>query len=231
MVISCYGQNNSFFFESETLKIKKITEHTYLHVSYLQTKDFGNVDCNGMIVIDNGEALVIDTPVNNASSKELISFIENQLKCHVVGIVATHFHSDCIGGIEEFHKMGIPSYANNETISLVKGKEVVPENGFNNSLELTVGHTKVINKYMGEGHTKDNIVTYFPDEKVLFGGCLIKSLGAGKGNLEDANLIEWSTTVEKAKSEFDDVQFVIPGHGNYGGKDLLNFTIELFRIK
>ena len=40
--------------------------------------------------------------------------------------------------------------------------------------------------YFGEGHTKDNIMGYFTEDQALFGGCLIKKVGASKGYLGDA---------------------------------------------
>ena len=57
---------------------------------------------------------------------------------------------------------------------------------------------------------------------------MIKELGAGNGNLEDANVDEWSATVRKAKSAYPEAQIVIPGHGKIGGTDLLDYTIEMF---
>ena len=73
-----------------------------------------------------------------------------------------------------------------------------------------------------------NVVSYFPKENILFGGCLIKELQATKGYLGDANVGEWSSTVEKVKQQYPNVKIVIPGHGKIGGKDLLDFTIKLF---
>ena len=144
-------------------------------------------------------------------------------------VVATHFHSDCLGGINAFHKREIPSYANNQTIELAKSANVsFPQKGFDQSLEMKVGSKVILNEFFGEGHTKDNIVSYFPDDKVLFGGCLIKEEGAGKGYLGDANVNEWSITVKKIKSKFQNVQIVIPGHGKSGSQNLLDYTIELF---
>ena len=58
---------------------------------------------------------------------------------------------------------------------------------------------------------------------------MIKSLNAGKGNLEDANIDERSNTVEKVKKQYADVKTVIPGHGKFGGIELLDYTIEMFR--
>jgi len=106
---------------------------------------------------------------------------------------------------------------------------VIPENSFNDSVILKVGDKDVIAKFFGEGHTKDNAVGYFPGENILFGGCLLKELEAGKGYLGDANLSAWSNTVEKVKKEYPDVKIVVPGHGDYGDGKLLDYTITLFK--
>ena len=46
--ISVHAQS-PLAYDSPTLKVKKLTEHTYQHVSYLQTETWGKVGCNGMI--------------------------------------------------------------------------------------------------------------------------------------------------------------------------------------
>jgi len=225
----CAAQAKKTFYESETLTIEKLTEHTLLHISYLNTNDFGKVACNGMIVIDNGEALIFDTPADDNTSKELIDWVENKLNCKVKGVIVTHFHTDCLGGLAEFHNRHIPSYATNKTIALAKSHHwTLPQHGFDAQLEIQVGNKKVLNKYFGEGHTQDNIVSFFAPEKVLFGGCLIKAIDAGNGNLEDANVNDWSTTVKKIKNEFPKAKLIIPGHGKPGGQELLDYTIKLF---
>jgi metallo-beta-lactamase class B len=217
-------------YHSEDLLIIQISENAFLHTSYKQTNDFGNVPCNGMIVRNSNEVVVFDTPTNNKSAEELIKFIKEKLHCKINGIVPTHFHDDCLGGLASFHSNKIPSFANTTTIELAKAnKMVVPQNGFKDSLKISVGKTYTIVKYFGQGHTKDNVVGYFPNENILFGGCLIKEIEATKGYLGDANVFEWSNTVEKVKQQYLNVKIVIPGHGEIGGRDLLDYTIQLFR--
>nr|AGU01687.1 beta-lactamase [uncultured bacterium] len=216
-------------YESEDLIIEKVSEHVYRHVSYLNTESFGKVLCNGMIVIDGKEAIVFDTPTTDAVSKELIHWIKDTLESEIVAIVPTHFHDDCLGGLAEFHRTNIPSYAANRTIELARLHEMtVPQNGVDDRLALKVGGKEVELAYFGEGHTRDNIVGYYPNENVLFGGCLIKELGANEGNLADANPSEWANTVKSVKKQYSDVRVVIPGHGKPGGKELLDYTITLF---
>jgi metallo-beta-lactamase class B len=84
-------------------------------------------------------------------------------------------------------------------------------------------------QFFGEAHTVDNTVSFVESEKVLYGGCMIKSLKAGKGNLADANVNEWSNTVRKIKSTYPNIIHVIPGHGKVGDTDLLDYTIEMFQ--
>ena len=54
-------------YHSEDLIIIQISDNAFLHTSYLQTNDFGNVPCNGMIVRNSNEVVVFDTPTNNKS--------------------------------------------------------------------------------------------------------------------------------------------------------------------
>lgn len=216
-------------YKSDSLSIDKISDHVYKHTSFLKTNDFGNVPCNGMIVFNNGEAIIFDTPTDDSASLELISWVEENLNAKVKAVVSTHFHEDCLGGLNEFKKHHIPSYAHNSTIELASlNNKPTPETGFDKVLELEVGGKKVFADFLGEGHTKDNVIGYFPEEQILFGGCLIKEMGANKGNLEDANVVDWPFTVKKVKEKYPNIKVVVPGHGEIGSSQLLDYTIELF---
>jgi metallo-beta-lactamase class B len=65
----------------------------------------------------------------------------------------------------------------------------------------------------------------------MFGGCLIKEMNATKGYLVDANVKDWSATVERVKKEYPKVKVVVPGHGKFGNEKLLDYTIKLFKEK
>jgi metallo-beta-lactamase class B len=183
-------------------------------------------------VRDNIEVIIFDTPTNDKSAEELIKWIKETLHCKINAVIPTHFHDDCLGGLKAFDENNIPSYANVKTIELAKENNlVVPKNGFIDTLTLKVGNEIVTVKFFGEGHTKDNVVGYFPSENVMFGGCLLKEMKASKGYLGDANVAEWSNTVEKVKMEYPNVKIVVPGHGVYGNSKLLDYTIKLFKTK
>ncbi|EJL74883.1 subclass B1 metallo-beta-lactamase [Chryseobacterium populi] len=235
IILNCQPQKTSsdktkIVYQSDNLIITQLSKNIYQHISFLNTESFGKVSCNGMIVEDGNEAVILDTPTNDESSEELISWIKNNLHSKVNAVVATHFHDDCVGGLKEFDKNNIPSYANNTTIELAKKNNAnVPGHGFNDAITLNAGKQEIVIKYFGEGHTKDNVVAYVPEQEAMFGGCLIKEKDATKGYLGDANVHAWSETVEKVKKAYPDVKIVIPGHGDTGGQELLDYTIQLFK--
>lgn len=216
---------------SDTLKIEALTPGVFVHISYFESEQFGRVACNGMVYVREREAIIFDTPTDSATSATLIHWIENKWKKRVKAVVVNHFHEDCLGGLAAFHAHGIPSYANQLTIDLAhaNARAVLPQHGFDWMLTLFCGDRTVENRYFGKGHTHDNIVSYLPAEKTLFGGCLVKAMNAGKGNLADADTTEWSATIELVRQAYPDIKFVVPGHGASGGAELLDFTSKLFR--
>lgn len=237
MLYGCKGQTSEVFvpgvvYQSATLVLTQISENSFIHTSFLQTNDFGNVPCNGLVVRDGQDAIILDTPTDIVATDELIKWIAEDKHLAIKAIVPTHFHNDCLGGLQAFADREIPSYATFRTIELAKENDyAVPQTGFTDSLVLAVGRQKVIVKHFGEGHTRDNVVAYFPSEGVLFGGCLVKEVDATRGYLGDANLDTWSGTVEAVKKGFPETKFVVPGHGKHGGVELLDYTIKLFQTR
>lgn len=215
-------------YQSDSLIIEELTEGVYVHISFIDLET-GPFPCNGMIVVNGNEAFVFDTPTTNAVSKELLDWIQNDLKKQTMGLVAHHFHEDCVGGLEEFKKRGIPSYVNQKTHALLQDEEaVLPTDTFEDSIQLKVGELKFEVRFMGEGHTLDNVVSYFPTKNLLFGGCLVKEVNAGRGNLNDANLSAWPQTIAKIQSYYPNLKHIVPGHGKPGGMELLVYTKGLF---
>ena len=231
LITSCATDSviEQLVYESEILQIYQINENVYRHVSFLNTEEFQNVPCNGMIAINDGEAIIVDSPVDNASSNELLKWAKEDKDLKIWTVIVSHFHMDCLGGLEEFHKANIPSYGFSLTKELAESNGLPsPHYEFKKAFTLNLGSEKIRCRHLGEGHSPDNIVVYYPSEHVLFGGCLIKAYQGGKGNLSDANVAEWPNTVREVKNIYSESKIVIPGHGKPGGQELLDYTIDLF---
>jgi len=216
----------------EGLEVQRLSPNLYVHTSPLKTSTGQVFPCNGMIFIDGKEAIVFDTPVDDAGAEQLINWLQIEKKVTIKAVIPTHFHIDCLGGLAAFHKAGIKSYANAATHALAAANDkVIPQETFDGKLSLTIGQKSIECWHPGEAHTKDNVVAWVPSKKALFGGCMLKSMGAGKGNLADANVSSWSVSMQAVKEKYPNLKFAVPGHGASGGAELLDFTIQLFELK
>ena len=75
--------------------------------------------------------------------------------------------------------------------------------------------------YPGAAHSTDNLVVYVPSANVLYGGCAVHELSStSAGNVADADLAEWPTSVERIQKHYPEAEVVIPGHGLPGGLGL-----------
>lgn len=211
------------------LEVVKISNHSYVHTSFIKQENGSFVPCNGYIYVNDGAAIVFDTPINDSISEQLIQFIQKDLKAQIEGVVINHFHIDAAGGLNAFTKAGIPSYASEKTAALLAKDSLAITNPFSESQIITLKEDTIYNGHFGAAHSRDNIVSYIPSQHVIYGGCMIKSVGAQKGNLADADVTEWSNTVTKIKTAYPDATLVIPGHGMFGDQELLDYTISLFQ--
>ncbi|MFA5327030.1 MAG: subclass B1 metallo-beta-lactamase [Prolixibacteraceae bacterium] len=214
---------------SDDLELVQLSPNAWVHVSQSEISGFGRVSSNGLIFRNGNQAFLFDTPVTEEQTKQLVSAIEDSLKLKVVGFVPNHWHSDCMGGLGWLQKKDIASYANQKTIDLAKENNLpVPKHGFQDSLRLHLDDKMIDCYYFGAAHTTDNIVVWIPTEQILFAGCMAKSLNSQNlGNTADGDLKAYPETLRKVIAKFPDARIVIPGHGQYGGVEVLKHTLQL----
>jgi metallo-beta-lactamase class B len=173
--------------------------------------------------------MMIDLPWTDAQAEVLFNWVAREEKAAIQKVVPTHFHIDCAGGLAEAHRRGAESFALEKTVELLKkDNKPVPKNWFTERMSLGCGDMRVELAFLGGGHTIDNIVAWIPAKKILFAGCLVKSLNAKNiGNIEDADFISYPETLKKVRERYSEAKIVVPGHGQPGGLDLIDHTINL----
>jgi metallo-beta-lactamase class B len=200
-----------------------------MHQTMVNTPEFGRFSSNGLLVIKNGKAFMIDTPVTNETTAKIATYLKDSMNVEIQLFTGGHFHVDCIGGMEYLKTADVKTFLNKRTkIKCIENKLPLPDTTFDESYFFNFEGIPVECRFVGGGHTADNIIAYFPDQKILFGGCLVKSANSPNlGNLKDAVVGEWKATIQQIINLFPSVKFVIPGHGDLGGIELLYHTIEL----
>ncbi len=205
---------------SDKLTLIQLTEKTYIHTCE---------NNNGIVFINGNDALIVSTPASDIETQNLIDWVAKEQNKNIVGYVIDRWHPDAMEGLDIVNKNGIRTYSYELTRQIAKEKGLpIPQIGFDPKKEIQVGNEKVICSFLGEAHTKDGIVFWIPSEQILFGGNEIRNLNAWVGNISDASLDKWSETATRVRNEYGSAKIVIPGHGRYGGVELIDYTIKLY---
>lgn len=223
LFLSGYGQTNT------KLKFAKLSDDLYVYTTY-QLFSGNSFPSNSMYLVTDDGVVLFDTPWDKAQFQPLLDSIEKRHGKKVIMCIATHFHDDRTAGLEYYKSKGVKTYTSKLTHTLcVEKNEGVSEFTFEKDTVFNVGGKKFEAYYPGEGHTKDNIVIWIENEKILFGGCLVKSIeNHDLGNIADANLNAWAGTVENVLNKYPKISYVVPGHfAGTKGKKSLKHTIKL----
>ena len=212
----------------QPLKITRLTGDFYIYTTYNTYK--GNlIPANGMYVVTQKGVLLFDTPWDTTQFQPLIDSIQIRHHQKIVLCMATHSHEDRTGGLAFYRQAGVQTFTTQQTdeISRLHGRKRA-QYLINKDTTFAFGEYSFQTYYGGPGHTADNIVIWFEKQRILYGGCLIKSVEASDlGNLTEANVPEWDTTLQHIRRKCKSPKYIIPGHGDWTSLQSLNHTLEL----
>ncbi|MGH1284214.1 BcII family subclass B1 metallo-beta-lactamase [Bacillus toyonensis] len=216
--------------ETGTILISQLNKNVWVHTEFGYFNGEA-VPSNGLVLTTSKGLVLVDSSWDDKLTKELIEMVEKKFQKRVTDVIITHAHADRIGGIRTLKERGIKAHSTALTAELAK------KNGYDEPLgdlqtitNMKFGNMKVETFYPGKGHTEDNIVVWLPQYKILAGGCLVKSAEAKDlGNVADAYVNEWSTSMENVLKRYGNMNVVLPGHGEVGDKGLLLHTMDLLK--
>jgi metallo-beta-lactamase class B len=210
------------------LKITHLTKDFYIYTTY-NTYEGSQIPANGMYIVTNNGVVIFDTPWDTTQFKPLLDSIKIRHNKNVVICIATHWHSDRTAGLEYYKQQGIKTYTTALTDELSKKNE-------KKRAEFLMAKDTVFNIkpysfeifYPGEGHTSDNIIIWIENEKILYGGCLIKGADAEDlGYLGDANLKEYATTLKRVQKKCTKPKHIIISHSDWNNLNSLKHSIKM----
>ena len=209
---------------NEDLYLLRLTKNAWIHVSYLN-----GYACNGLLLVENNKAFLFDTPSYDSITTELIGYIKDNLELKVVGFITNDWHIDSQGGLGVINRLQIPGYSNEMTKEIAKSKGLpYTSNEFKDSLKINFESMTIELYYFGAAHTMDNIVAWIPETQILFADCMVKELSQNNlGFTGDGDVKAYPETLRKVGKKFLNAKYVIPGHGKYGGYELITHTLKI----
>jgi metallo-beta-lactamase class B len=219
---------NSLSAQDSKLKISHLTGDFYVFTTYNLYKGTP-YPANGMYVVTNSGVIMIDSPWDTTQFQPLLDSIRAKHNKNVTVCIATHFHEDRTGGLAYYKKQGVKTYTTKRTDELSKKRGMKrAEFLITNDTTITVGQYSLQTFYPGPGHAPDNIVIWFEETKVLYSGCLIKSTDdTTLGNLADANVKEYATTLKNIRRKYKQPGYIIPGHNSWKSAKSLKHTLKM----
>jgi metallo-beta-lactamase class B len=211
-----------------SLKITPLTGEFYVFTTYNSYKG-SLISANGMYLVTNEGVVMFDTPWDTTQFQPLLDSIKTRHGKNVILCISSHFHDDRTAGLQYYSQQGIKTYTTRLTDELSRQRGVKrAEFLIDKDTAFVVGQYSFQTYYPGQGHSPDNIIIWFEKEKILYGGCLIKSVGFHDlGNLADANVREYATTIEHVKVKCKKPQYIIPGHGDWINTHSLDHTLKM----
>lgn len=185
---------------------------------------------NGMLLESGDHSILVDTGWEPEQTKVLLDWARRELKHPVTRAIVTHSHSDRTAGVALLESEEV------EVIALALTGDILRAKHLPGPTHLIAFPTTPLRDadgfelfYPGAGHTRDNLVVFFPREQIVFGGCFIKSANNRVlGNIEDADLAAWPGSARRLREQYPDAKFVVPGHGPIAG-DTIERTLQLLR--
>jgi glyoxylase-like metal-dependent hydrolase (beta-lactamase superfamily II) len=207
-----------------------------------------------VVRVADGTVVVADTPPTEKWTAAVLDWIERRFAPPSIVAVNSHYHADATGGNRVLRERGVPIWGSALTAELVRIKGVgmlkelrqsvagsddeglfdqsvlvepdhlIPE-GESRILDLGGGQQVVIVD-PGPAHSPDNVVVWFPDSRILFGGCMVKASDS-PGNLEEASLEHWPEALDRLRALGP--IWVVPGHGQRFDPGILDLTEQVVR--
>jgi metallo-beta-lactamase class B len=214
----------------QTVWVSRLAPSLWLHTTTAIIAEGEGVyfPANGLILESDHGSLLVDTGYSPEHAEALLKWAKQSLRRPITQAVATHFHRDRTGGIPALQAAGIPTVAHPLTCELARSRgTAVPTAAadFVQDMARLPGGCELF--FPGAGHTRDNIVVWLPRQRVLFGGCFLKSVTSPDlGNLADAVVADWAGSAQRVRARYPASKMTVPGHGTISG-DPVGHTLAL----
>ena len=221
--------------ENKTLVLSKLTDKIYIAEDYYLSKE------NSLVYIGASYVTVVGATWTPETARLLAAEVARITSKPIKEVINTNHDLDRVGGNSYFKSIGARIISTTLIRDLLKqeGKRsveiarqnsdypnvevVLPDTAFQGDFTLQDGSVRGF--YLGPSHKADDIFVYFPNEKVLYGGCILKEQ---LGNTDGIDRGEYPKTLQKLKNLKLPINTIISGHFSpVHGSELIDQFLQL----
>ena len=202
---------------------------------------------NAVAILGEGETLLVDPLVAAVYARALARLLAARGAGPVRRVVTTHHHTDHSVGASVFAEAGAEVIAHADSAARMAAEQpallaerkaawpvgtlffdavpAAPTRLVTEPLELSVGGVRAVVRPCGPAHTPGDLRVDLPDLGVVVTGDLV--FHGYHPNLEHADLDGWRRGLDALLREPDGTTFV-PGHGDPGGREIVEAQVEWF---
>ncbi|MDR3437221.1 subclass B2 metallo-beta-lactamase [Telmatospirillum sp.] len=181
---------------------------------------------NSAVYVGPDHVTVVGATWTAETAGRLAGEIAKISKLPITEVIDTNYHPDRAGGNAYFKGIGARIVATEMTRDAMRDgwddviawtrraipsypavPMVLPDTVYPGDFALQDGRVRAL--YLGPSHTRDGIFVWFPEEKILYGGCILKEK---LGNLDFADVAEYPKTLRKLQKRDLGFTTVIAGH-------------------
>lgn len=211
-----------------SVTLSRIADTVWVHTTY-KTLAGAKTPSNGLLIVTKDGLVLVDSPWTDGQTDTLMALAKDSFGLPVKQAIITHAHEDRVGGVAALMRAKVIVLVTEPTVELA-GKQGynLSDPALQGTDRLCFSDTVVETFFPGAGHTVDNIVVWIPGQRILFAGCLVKAATTESiASADDACLTEWPRSLTALKERYQGAAIVVPGHGEWGGTELIDHTLEL----
>ena len=198
----------------------------------------------GAILTDDGP-VVIDTRSTAVQAREIVADLRTITALPAAAVIDTHHHYDHAFGNGLFRPAPVWGHLRCATFlreqaaayqARVAAEELPqlaaevlatevdpPDHTFgDDGVDLEIGGRRIDLRWLGRGHTDDDVVIVVPDAAVVFAGDLVEN--GAPPYFGDGYPLDWPATLLALRSLIGGA--LVPGHGDVAGRTFLDRSIE-----
>lgn len=236
------------------LPLEKVSDNIYVVHGKRGTpgpENRGFMNNPGAIITDEG-VIIVDPGSSTEIGEELVAKVKKVTDKPVIAVFNTHVHGDHWLGNEGVLKSypDAPIYAHQIMIERLKSGEdkvwadmfstmteqitantvpVIPTKGLTGGETVNFGDFELNIYHVDQAHTDNDIMIEVPTDKALFFGDVLNNRGVPHSGAPHDASYKGTINTLSTMLENKDIKIYIPGHGQSGGRDIPEASLEFLQ--